>query len=213
MSLAAQGTDDLTGLVGWVADVIEALGPVGVGMLVALENVFPPVPSEVVLPFAGFIAGRGEVGVWSMVGASTAGAVVGAIVLYEVGRRVGQERTRRFLCRLPLVEEAEVDRATDWFHRHGQGAVLTGRFIPLVRSLVSLPAGAERMGRVRFAALTAVGAGIWNTLWVWAGYLLGRQWKQVGRYSDWLNYALIAAAALVVLRFVWHRRDRLGSSS
>ncbi len=203
------GQSQLTGLVGWVADVIATLGWPGVASLVALENVFPPIPSEVVLPFAGFLAGRGRAGPWIMVLAATAGSVIGAVVLYELGRRVGQHRTRRLLARLPLVEHHEVDHAIGWFHRHGRSSVLVGRFVPLVRSLVSLPAGADGMPRHTFLALTTAGSLVWNAVWVWAGYLLGSRWEEVGRYSDWLNYGLLAALAALAVRFTWQRRERL----
>lgn len=207
--LGAATAHDLTGLVGWIADVIAALGPVGVGLVVALENIFPPVPSEVVLPFAGFVAARGGSSVWLMVAASTVGSVAGAVVLYEAGRRIGQERARELLCRLPLVEVEEVDRAITWFHEHGSAAVFTGRFLPVVRSLVSLPAGSDRMPRGRFVALSTVGTAIWNTVWVWGGYVLGARWQEVATYSDWLNYAFLGAIVVLAGRFVWRRRDRL----
>lgn len=198
---------------GWVADVVAALGPVGVGLLVALENVFPPMPSEIILPFAGFVAGRGGAAVWVMVVAATAGSVAGAVLLYELGRRLGQARVERFLLRLPLVDGDDVGRATAWFHRHGEAAVFTGRFLPFVRSVVSLPAGAEPVPRGRFLLLTTLGSGLWNALWVQGGYLLGRQWRDLGRYSDALNWIVTAVAVGLVARFVWSRRDRLGSRS
>ena len=212
MTAAQSDTEDLTGLVGWIADVIAALGPVGVGLMVALENVFPPIPSEIVLPFAGFVAGRGDAGVWTMVIASTTGSVGGAAILYELGRRIGQNRTRSLLCRLPLVESDEVDAAVRWFSRHGEGAVFTGRFIPVVRSLVSLPAGADEMPRARFVLLSTLGTAIWNTVWVWAGYFLGERWQDLARYSDWLNYAFWTGALGLLVRFLWKRRDRIRGS-
>lgn len=196
---------------GLVADVIAALGAVGVGILVALENLFPPVPSEIVLPFAGFLSGRGGAPVWVMVVAATIGSVAGAVVLYEAGRRVGEDRSRRLVCRLPLVDDGDVDGAFAWFDRHGQLAVFTGRFVPFVRSVVSLPAGTEGMPRGRFVLLTAVGSGIWNTVWVVGGYALGRRWRDVGQYSDLLNIAIAAIAVVLVVRFVWHRRGRVGA--
>lgn len=205
------GTQGLTGLVGWVADVIAALGPVGVGLLVALENVFPPIPSEVVLPFAGFLSGRGGAPLWLMVVAATVGSVAGAVVLYEAGRLLGAGRSHRLLCRLPLVEAEEVDRAFAWFAAHGRAAVFTGRFLPFVRSVISLPAGTEGMSRGPFLLLTALGSGLWNTVWVAAGYVLGRQWHSVGRYSDVLNISLVGVLLALLARFVWRRRDRIGA--
>jgi membrane protein DedA with SNARE-associated domain len=202
----------LSGLVGWIVGVIDAFGAPGVAALVAIENVFPPVPSEIVLPFAGFVIGQDGGSVWVMVLAATVGAVIGAAVLYELGRAWGLDRTRRTLARLPLVQAEEVDRAIDWFHRHGQGSVLLGRCVPLIRSLVSLPAGADGMPRLRFLVLTTVGSLVWNAIWVWAGYLLGSRWRQAAQYSDIINYVLIAVVVVVVARFVWQRRDRWGAS-
>lgn len=211
VGLAAASADpsQLTGLVGWVADVIAALGPFGVFALVAVENVFPPIPSEVVLPFAGFLSGRGRGAPWAMTWAATAGSVVGAVVLYEAGRRVGRERTERWLVALPLVERDEVDRAIDWFQRHGKRSVFVGRMVPLVRSLVSLPAGAAHMPRGQFLVLTAAGSLLWNAIWVWAGYHLGARWQEAGAYSDWLNAGLTGVVVALVVRFVWRRRHRL----
>ncbi len=202
----------LSGLVGWIVGVIDAFGAPGVAALVAIENVFPPVPSEIVLPFAGFVIGQDGGSVWVMVLAATVGAVIGAAVLYELGRAWGLDRTRRTLARLPLVQAEEVDRAIDWFHRHGQGSVLLGRCVPLIRSLVSLPAVADGMPRLRFLVLTTVGSLVWNAIWVWAGYLLGSRWRQAAQYSDIINYVLIAVVVVVVARFVWQRRDRWGAS-
>jgi membrane protein DedA with SNARE-associated domain len=205
---AAQDPAELTGLAGWVVGVVEALGPAGVGLLVALENVFPPIPSEVVLPVAGYVASQGEMPlVWAVV-AATVGAVAGAWLLYGLGVWLGRERLRRWLERIPLMEVEDLDRAESWFERHGGAAVLIGRCVPVVRSLVSVPAGLERMPQARFLAYTALGSAVWNTGLIVAGYLLGSQWEDVGRYSDWINYAVYAVIAFVVVRFVWTRLRR-----
>jgi membrane protein DedA with SNARE-associated domain len=200
----ATAPDDLTGLAGLVADVMTALGEVGVGVLVALENLFPPIPSEVVLPLAGFLASRGRMGLLLVIVAATVGSVVGALALYEVGRRVGRERMRSWVQRLPLMQVEDLDRAEDWFNRHGQASVLFGRGLPVVRSLISVPAGVEQMPRLRFVLLTALGSGVWNTIFVYAGYTLGAQFSQVGQYSRWLNYAIYAV--LLVLLALGVRR-------
>lgn len=200
---------DFTGLVGWVVDLIAAFGPIGVGLLLAIDNIFPVIPSEVVLPFAGYLASQGAMSFWLALGAATAGSVGSAYVLYGLGRRLGADRARSALIRIPLTDGRDVDRAVDWFDRHGNVAVLTGRFVPLVRSLVSLPAGTSGMSPLRFGLLTALGSGLWNLLWLWGGYLVGRNWREIGQYSDWMNWSIVVIAVVLVARYVWNRRDRV----
>lgn len=205
---ASDAAPELTGLAGWVVGVIEALGPAGVGLVVALENLFPPIPSEVVLPVAGYVASQGEMSlVWAIV-AATLGAVAGAWVLYGLGAWFGRARLRRWLKRIPLMEVEDLDKAEAWFDRHGGAAVLIGRCVPIVRSLVSIPAGLERMPQVRFLLYTAIGSAVWNSLLIVGGYALGSQWQDVGHYSDYINYAVYAAIVIVVVRFVWTRLRR-----
>lgn len=209
---AASADPQLTGLAGWVVDVVDALGPLGVGLLVALENLFPPIPSEVILPVAGYVASQGQMSLaWAIVGA-TVGAVVGAIALYGLGVWFGRARLRRWLDRLPLMEVEDLDRAEAWFERHGGQAVLIGRCVPIVRSLVSIPAGLERMPVPKFLLYTAIGSAVWNSALVVAGYALGSQWEDVGHYSDYINYAVYAVVAVLVVRFVWTRLRRRRSA-
>lgn len=198
----------LTGLAGWVVDVVDALGPVGVGVLVALETVFPPIPSEVVLPVAGFLAGQGHMGLATTIVAATVGSVVGAIVLYAVGAKLGRPRLRRAVDAIPLVDRGDLERAESWFDKHGGMAVLTGRVIPVVRSLVSLPAGLERMSIPLFVALTALGSALYNSVLVGAGYLLGDRWTDVGEYSDLVNWVVIGAMVAALAWFVVGRLRR-----
>jgi membrane protein DedA with SNARE-associated domain len=205
---ATAGATGLTGLSGFVADVLAGLGEVGVGLLTLAETVFPPIPSEVVLPLAGYLAERGRLELaWTLV-AATAGSVAGAWLLYLLGARLGRDRAVRVLGRVPLLSRDDVRRAEDWFDRRGEWAVLVGRLIPGVRSLISLPAGTERMPVGRFLLLTALGSAVWNGLLIGAGYALGTQWRLVERFADWLNYAVYAAlAGLVVWGVVrWRRR-------
>lgn len=206
----AGGADaEFTGLVGWVVQLVAAFGPLGVGLLLAIDNVFPVIPSEVVLPFAGYLASQDAMSFWVTLGAATIGSVVSAYVLYVLGRRLGAERARDALLRVPLTHCEDVDRAVDWFARHGDAAVFTGRFVPLIRSLVSLPAGTEGMRPVRFGLLTACGSGLWNLLWLWIGWLVGENWTDVGRWSDWFNWSIAIVGVALVARYVWRRRARL----
>ena len=211
LTSAEQGAG-LSGLSGFIADVIRALGEPGVGALTALETVFPPIPSEIVLPFAGYLSQRGELVLGWVLVAATLGALTGAVALYGFAATVGQERASALLARIPLVDREDVDRASDWFARHGRSAVLLGRLVPGVRSLVSLPAGAQRMPLGQFVVYTAIGSLVWNSLLVGGGYALGTQWDRVQAYADWLDYLLIGALLLVVgwlaLRRVRARRTR-----
>jgi membrane protein DedA with SNARE-associated domain len=206
---AAASSQELTGLAGFVTDVVETLGVVGVGLLVLLENLFPPIPSEAVLPLAGFLSGQGRLPFVAVVVSATAGSVLGALLLYGLGARLGRDRLARALDRLPLTGPDDLARAEAWFERHGAGAVLVGRLVPVVRSLVSIPAGVERMPLPRFALYTALGSAAYNTLLVGVGYQLGSRWTEAARYSDWLSAAVVAAiVGALVVGLVRRRRQR-----
>jgi membrane protein DedA with SNARE-associated domain len=209
LAASSGGATELTGLVGWVADVIELLGAVGVGVLTLVEVFFPPIPSEIVLPLAGFLSGQGRLSLLAAIIASTLGSTVGSLALYQLAATWGNDRVRRLLGRIPLMDTGDLDRAEDWFDRHDRASVFIGRLVPGVRSLISLPAGFRGMNLRSFVALTVLGSAVWNTLLITGGYVLGNQWRTVGRYSDWLNYAVLAVLLGGVVWFVWSRRDRI----
>jgi len=209
MALAAEGDPrDLGGLTGWIAGVIDSLGAAGVGLLVALENLVPPIPSEIVLTMAGYLAGEGSMSLAVVIVAATAGSVVGALVLYRLGYALGEDRLKRWLDRIPLVDADDLDRADAWFERHAGRAVLVGRCVPVVRSLVSIPAGANRMPLGRFTAFTTVGSGVWNSLFVGAGFALGSRWQQVEAYARWFDYAILALVVVSAAAWVVRKRRR-----
>ena len=200
-------------LASWVTDVVDALGYLGVALLVVLENVFPPIPSEIVLPFAGFVAEPDGVGaVAAMVGAATAGSVVGAWVLYAVAALIGDAALHRFVARAGRwfgVKVTDLDRAEQWFDRRANVAVLVGRCVPLIRSLVSIPAGFRRMEPVRFTVLTAVGSLVWNAALIGAGAALGTKWDLVEQWVGVLQWAVVVVIAAAAMRWtveVWRRR-------
>ncbi len=205
---AAASTDNLSGLVGIAFHVMDTLGAIGVGILSLVETALPFIPSEVILPLAGFVSRQGAMNVWVVLILSVVGAALGALVLYAVGAAIGLERSRRWFSHIPLVTVHDFDRANGWFERHGRTAVFFGRLIPGVRSLISLPAGADRMNLLAFVLLTMAGSAIWNTLLIGLGYALGSQYDLVAKYVDYINYAIYAAIVIIVLVFVVRRIRR-----
>jgi membrane protein DedA with SNARE-associated domain len=201
----------LSGLTEWVTDVVDALGYLGVAFLVALESVFPPIPSELILPLAGFVAGRGDASLIGMIIAATIGSVVGAWLLYGISAAIGPERLHRFVERRGRwvgVGSDDLVRAEAWFDRRSTVAVMCGRCVPLIRSLVSIPAGFRRMPLVRFTVLTALGSAVWNTALIGAGALLGDNWERVGDYVGVLQWIVIVVIAALVVTFAWKRFTR-----
>jgi membrane protein DedA with SNARE-associated domain len=194
----------LSDIAVWVQDVIERLGAVGVALLVILENVFPPIPSEIVLPFAGFVAQRGDGSVIVMIFAATIGAVVGALILYGIAALIGPERLSAFIARFGRwfgVKPSDLQRAEQWFDRHAVAAVLLGRCVPLIRSVVSVPAGFRRMRIAPFLLYTAVGSIVWNSALIGAGAILGDQWERVEPYVATLQWVVIGLIVVFVVRF------------
>lgn len=192
-------TDGLTGLTGWLADLIAAAGEVGVGLLTFLETVVPPIPSEVVLPLAGFLAQTGQLSLTWVIVASTVGSVLGALVFYALGAVLGLERSIRLLSKIPLLDAGDLHHASDWFAAHGRASVFFGRLVPGVRSLISLPAGAQRMPLLAFALLTALGSGVWNTVLVGAGYAFATQWDVVGSWASTVSNVVLGIVVVVFL--------------
>ncbi|TRW46006.1 DedA family protein [Georgenia yuyongxinii] len=181
---------------------MESLGGFGAALLIGLENLFPPLPSEVILPLAGFTASRGSLGLVEVILWCTAGSVVGAWVLYGIGALLGRERTRAIMNWLPLVKIEDVDKTEAWFHRHGKGTVFLGRMIPIFRSLISIPAGITRMPLLLFTALTLAGSLVWNTVLIVAGYALGENWHIVDQYVGVFSRVVIVAVLLALAWFV-----------
>ena len=202
-------------LANWVQDVINQFGYFGVALLVVIENIFPPIPSEIVLPFAGFVAQQGSAGVaqsdTSVIGmmiAATIGSVVGALILYVISSAIGPERLRAFVQRFGRwfgVKQTDLLRAEAWFDRRSFVAVLVGRCVPLIRSIVSIPAGFRRMKLTSFILLTAVGSAVWNIALIGTGALLGDQWERVGEYVGVFQWLVIGAILVLLVRFVYSK--------
>ena len=196
----------------WSVTLMDALGAPGAGVAIALENIFPPLPSELILPLAGFAVTRGSFTLAEALVWTTLGSLVGALALYGIGAWLGAARLRRIADRLPLVDARDVDGAEAWFDRHGGKTVFLGRMVPIFRSLISIPAGIERMPLLRFSVLTVLGSAVWNSVLILAGYLLGANWGIVERYTNVFQSIVIVAAVAAVAWFVIvrvrRRRDR-----
>lgn len=207
LAASTSGVPD-SGLAGFVADVMGSVGLVGVGLILAVETILPFLPSEVALPLAGFSANRGDFGLVAAIVSATIGSVAGAVVLYWISLRFGLERTRAVLSRVPLVTERDIDKGVAWFARNDAKAVFWGRMVPGIRSLVSIPAGVERMSMRRFLLYTTAGSLIWNIIWIVSGYQLGENWESVEKYGSVLKYLLVAA---VLVFAVWFLRYKIRS--
>ncbi|RSN49701.1 hypothetical protein DMC64_03920 [Amycolatopsis sp. WAC 04197] len=203
--LAQTASEPMGGLAGWAVSLMDALGGPGAAIIVGLDNLFPPIPSELVLPLAGFSASQGTFTLIEALVWTTFGSVAGAIIVYYLGLLLGRDRTRRWMAKIPLVKASDFDKTEAWFRKHGTKAVFFGRMVPIFRSLISLPAGIERMPFWRFLALTTLGSLIWNTVFVLAGYALGESWHLVEEYAGFFQYFVIAAVAIALTLFVVNR--------
>ncbi|MEG8275646.1 DedA family protein [Streptomyces sp. AHA2] len=192
----------------WVNDLMDTMGAPGAGLAIALENLFPPLPSEVILPLAGFAASSGRMSLLAVLLWTTAGSVIGALALYGVGALLGRDRTVAIARRLPLVKVSDIEKTEAWFDKHGTKAVFFGRMIPIFRSLISVPAGVERMRLPVFLGLTTLGSAIWNTVFVLAGYFLGANWHTVSDVVSTYSKVVLALAALAVAVFIGVRLRR-----
>lgn len=198
-------------ITGPVVDVIESVGEVGVGALIALETVLPPIPSEVILPFAGFAAADGRINALLAWVCATIGSLVGAGLLYWFGYALSYERLYH-LAGKPwffLFGQRDLDRGFRFFDRHGSVVVLVGRFVPLIRSIVSVPAGMDRMPLPRFFGLTALGSGIWNAAFIWLGFRLREDYELVEQYMGPVSRVVLGVCVLVLAWLVVRRvRER-----
>lgn len=191
-------------LIDWIVTAIERAGYLGIFLLMLLDNIFPPIPSEIIMPLAGFAAARGQLGLVGVFLAGTAGSLSGALVWYAVGRWLGRERLNTFAARHGrwlTLSPAEVDRAGTWFARRGGNTVLVGRVIPGVRSLISVPAGVSGMPLAPFLAYSTVGTVVWTGLLAAAGYRLSENYRAVAGFIEPIgNGVLVLALALYLYR-------------
>ena len=169
---------------------------------------FPPIPSEVILPLAGFLSSRGDMNIVLVFITATLGGYAGALLLYWLGRAYGEERTIKLLSKVPLMDREDFEKSTAWFKRHGRRSIFFGRLIPGVRSLISLPAGSTRMPLVTFSLFTLAGTAVWNALLIGLGAALGSQYELIDRYSSILDAIIIGLVVLGIVLLVIRRIKR-----
>lgn len=207
MITAAATTSDhgFTGLTGFAADVLTALGDIGVGLLVFVEVLIPPIPSEAILPFAGYLSQSGDLTLVALILWATLASVLGALLLYGLGAWIGMTRAIMMIAATRLVSRSDLERGAEWFATRGQWSVLVGRMIPGIRSLISIPAGAARMNLLVFILYTAVGSGIWNSMLIGVGAALGTQHEALEQYLGYIDYVVYAAIAIGVVVLIVRR--------
>lgn len=193
----------------FVVDLITRTGYFGVFLLMALENIFPPIPSEIIMPFAGIVVSKGDLNLVLVLLAGTAGSVAGALPWYYAGKWLGKERLERLATkhgRWLTVSVVEIEKSVDAFHRHGKKAVLFGRLIPAVRTLISVPAGIAEMKLLTFLTYTTAGSLVWTSVLTGAGHLLQKNYMTVGAYVDPASKAIVGALVVAyVYRIITHR--------
>ncbi len=198
-----------------IVDIFNALGYPGVAMLVMVEVLFPPIPSEIVLPLAGFMAGRGEYNLVLLIIVSTLGSVAGSMIIYGVSAWFGADRVYTLVDRYgkyAFITSADLEKAEEWFRNHGRATVFFGRLVPGIRSLVSIPAGLAKMPIGQFVLYTIAGSGLWNTILIVAGWVLGDQWERVENYTELFQLITVLVVLAAVFWFVYTRWSRRSSS-
>jgi membrane protein DedA with SNARE-associated domain len=201
VSLLAAAAADQGGITAWLLQLVDTLGPIGVGFSILLETVIPPIPSEAVLGAAGVLIDS-PAAFLAVVGCATVGSILGALFFYYIGRALGPRRSHAFLDRLPMVETEDVDKTFKWFEKHGRSAVFLGRMVPIVRSFISVPAGVVRMPLGQFLLFTAGGSLIWNTVLVTLGWL-ARDFIEANLH--YLDYVVVVVVVLTVVWFVYKK--------
>lgn len=198
-------------VIDWLLTVIGALGYPGIFLLMAMESSVIPVPSELVMPPAGYLAQQGLMNIWLAIACGTVGSLVGAYANYFAARYLGRPLLLKY-GRHVWITEAKFARVERFFHEHGEISTFIGRLLPVVRHLISLPAGLAGMNHLRFSLYTLLGAGIWVTILTWIGYYIGQERELIMRYSHQALAGVLVVCALLAAAYIWrHRRKTRGS--
>ena len=196
----------------WIIQIMNQFGYIGIALLIAIENIFPPIPSEVILTFGGFMTTYTSMNIWLVALFATIGSVIGAIVLYGIGRLLTPQRLAWIIDkwgRILRIKKQDIKKAEKWFNRRGSLTVFFCRFIPIVRSLISIPAGMAHMNIGKFLIYTTLGTSIWNIILVYLGAYAGANWESILKYMNTYSYIAVAVLAVAGIGFViWFIKKR-----
>lgn len=201
-------------MVEWMQNLMNDLGYLGIFLLMVLENLFPPIPSELIMPSAGFAAARGDLHLLGVVAAGTLGSVIGTLPLYFIGRAYGEKRLIEWADKHGkwlTLSGKDIKRADDWFDRYGSGVVLFGRLVPGIRSLLSLPAGMSEMPLPKFVLFSALGSALWASLLAYAGYVLGDNYEKVEHLISPISKVVLGLVVLWVAYVFTGRKRKQGA--
>ncbi len=213
-------THQHSGITAWIADTatrfIDQTGYVGIMILMTLESMVAPVPSEAVMPFAGFAIYNGTLTWTGVIFFSTLGSIIGSLIGYWMGAKGGRPLVEKWGKYL-LLDKHDLDITEKWFSKHGDSTVFICRFIPVVRHLISIPAGIGKMNLLKFSIFTVIGAGIWNSLLSIAGYYLKNNWSEIMKYSHIIDYVIVAVLIIVIIYYGYklrknHKKNKINKS-
>lgn len=204
---------EILGLIGqFCKDIILFLGYPGILILMAMESMIFPIPSELVMPFAGFLIAEGSFSFWLVILFSSLGSIIGSLISYYIGKYGGNKFILKF-GRYFLLDQTDLKKTEDWFSKSGEKTIFISRFIPIVRHLISIPAGMGKMNLKRFCIYTIIGATLWNSFLAYLGYILGKNWELVRRYSEYVSVSvaiiLLVLGVYFVYRHVKHKRKTI----
>jgi membrane protein DedA with SNARE-associated domain len=192
----------------WLISIINQFGYLGIAFLILLENIFPPIPSELILTFSGFLTTMSSMNIWISSLSATVGSMVGAILLYLLGKVLPQRKIVQFIKKHQKIfrlKESDLKRSSDWMTKRGSSAVFLCRFVPVVRSLISIPAGAAHMRLWKFLLFSTLGTAIWNTILIYLGALAGKNWEKITGYINTYSYVIVIALTFVLIYFIVRR--------
>lgn len=195
-------------LVPFVLEILKAVDWLGVFLLMTAESTLLPVPSEAVLPFAGYLIAQGQMNLWIALGAATIGTIAGSAISYAIGKYLGRAVVVRY-GKYFLVTEHDLDIAKNWFDKHGEKMIFVCRFIPVIRHVISIPAGTAEMNFKKFVLYTAIGGLLWNAFLIYVGMQLQKNWEVILQYSQWID---ILAIVVIVIAVIWFAKSRIGKN-